>query len=512
MKREFSILVFLFLLSLFLINVNIRLDYVVFNKDYPLFFYGLLCEAVKKGKLLYYTLPYHFDSWDHIAIANEIIKKERIISYNPFLGENFYDMNWELNYHLFLVEIALLTGIKPLYLDVIIPTIIGFILALNVFILVRYLTKSDLAGIFSSIFVLTIKSNWTLLGLWFLVPVAYGMSMLPLFLLLFLKAINSERRISAWDIMLLIIFIQVTLSHPPSTIILIPIFLLYLILNPDLIQKNKEKIFIGIIVLLILLLRFVFIDNEFKFIYKIIRILTFSDEPYPTRFHYDTFLGYIAIIPALICICGVVKDKKMRILPVAFISLMPFILQYYLTGKLFLCPFRRLFIYTSEIALMMAGIGLFYLYDFITKFTKSGKIKIMVLLVIMIILFIQMDSSFYYRDKLPHIIHDDDINSIEYFKNTPKDSVVLTFSIYSRPIWLIGERRVISLERARLSADRRINMKANMFFNEDCKGKEKIINELNADYIFSKGKIKCEFLREVYSDEGNRNFIYKHEP
>lgn len=524
MKRELLVLGVIIASSLLLVN-GIRLDYFVLPEDYPFFLYGLVGEIIREDKFCYYTLPYHYDSWDHITIAKEIVKKEGIIWYNPYLGEKFSDRNWEINYGILLAEISILTGIDPLYLAAIVPTIIGIILALNTFILVRYLTGSDLAGIFSSIFVLTIKSSWTLMGIWFLVPVAYGMSQIPLIVFLFLRVIKSNARVGVWDVTLALVFINVTLSHPPSTIIFLPVFLLYLILNPELVVKNKEKISVAIVVLFILSLRFIPIDSldyggVTSSISRMLKTMTFRDEPPPgTDFYYDSFLGPIII--ALVVVGGIcsLKSKEMRILPIAFISLTPFIVQFYLTNELFLSPFRRLFMYTSEIALIIAGVGLFYSYTFLMGRVREGggrvrkALRLIFITAVILIMVIQIDSTFHYRNNIFRVIFEEDVDSIEWLRNTPEDSLILADPAYSKVITPIAGRRVISLARARLGAGDRINKKAIMFFDEGCEVKEEIIKEFGADYVFTfTGRINCKFLNEVYSDSKSGNRIYRYDP
>ncbi len=517
--------------SLLLVN-GIRLDYFVVPDDYPFFLYGLVGEIIREDKFRYYTLPYHYDSWDHITITREIIKRENLIWHNPYLGEKFRDSNWEINYSILLAEISILTGIDPLYLAAIVPTIIGIILALNTFILVRYLTGSDLAGIFSLIFVLTIKSSWTLMGIWFLVPVAYGMSQIPLIIFLFLRAIKSEGRVGVWDITLALVFINVTLSHPPSTIIFLPIFLLYLILNPDLVVRNKEKISVAIVVLFILSLRFIPIDSldyggVTSSISRMLKTMTFRDEPPPgTEFYYDSFLGPIVIALAVVGGIYSLKSKEGRILPIAFISLIPFIAQFYLTDELFLSPFRRLFMYTSEIALIIAGIGLFYLYMFYLKSVDAflrvmilkrkeqirKALHLIIIITVVLIIMIQINSAFHYRNNIFQVIFEKDVDSIKWLRNTPEDSVILTLPFYSKAITPISRRRVASLEQTRLQVAGGANTKAIMFFLKGCEEKEMIIKELEVDYVLFTSKINCKFLEEVYSDEESGNYIYRYDP
>ncbi|MEA1924233.1 MAG: hypothetical protein U9M95_00030 [Candidatus Altiarchaeota archaeon] len=505
MKREVVVLLVLAVLSILLINVFVRLEYMVLPQDYSIILYGLADKMLETGEIRYYPYPLHLDSWDQLAIAKETIKREKIVDYNPYLGENHPDRNWEKAYTLLLAETVLLTGIKPLYLDSVFPTVVGFILALNAFILVRYLTKSMLAGLFSAIFMLTFKSSSTLTGIWFSVPVAYGIAMMPLMLYMFIKA--ADEKGNTWKLALIILFTQVTLAHPPSAIIYLPIFGLYLVTRPRLVWENKEKILVAGFLMLLLALQFAPAE-------KIIKELSFGDEPPEgAAFQPVSFLGLPATLLSLVGGIWCFRERKKRILPLAFLALLPFMTQFYLTNRIFLSPFRRLFSFEMALALLMAGIGLWAVYHRVNDIIENRRVlQFFVLVAVALLLFNQMDSGYRYRHLLITAIIEDDVIDIKQLEDTPPGSKILTNSFDSRGIWFIGERQVISLMVARVRGDNKINSEANRFCSMKCEDKEKIIRELKADYVVYTKELECPFLKEIYNRGRGSKRIYEYIP
>ena len=485
-----------------LFNVFVRLEYLVYPKDYSIFLYGLADKMLDEKEIRYYSYPLHLDGWDHLAIAKETIKKQTLIDYNPYLGEQIKDRNWEKAYTILLAETLLLTGIRPLIMEAVFPTVMGFILALNVFILLSYLTESRLAALLSAIYALSFKSSSTLTGLWFNVPVAYGVAMMPLILYIFLKALKGDNR---WTLALAIYFTTVTLAHPPSAIIYLPIFTVYLASEPRLIKENLNRIIAAC--LLMLLLALYFAPAE-----KIINELSFGDEPPPgTTLNPYYFLGYPTLILALLGGLWCLKGGEKKILPLALLSLTPFIIQFYLTNELFLSPFRRLFTYLMMLALLVAGIGLWRLYAAVMEKLGDNKMMhTMVLWGLILLLLIQINSSYEDRHNLIISIIKDDVADYEQLQQTPLNSKILSNSVESRGVWFVGERRVIALTAARLRASDKTNAKADGFSTERCEKQKPVIDELKADYVISSRELNCSFLKETYYGGRGRNRIYEY--
>lgn len=460
-----------------------------------------------------YPFPLHGDEWDNIKIAQEIIKEGKIVEYNPFLPGNPYylsfneeahgvtDTNsamWELNYNLFIALSSLFTRIPALEAGLILPTVLAFIMSINTFILVRYLTKNELPALFSAIFVLTLKSNVIFLGPWFLVASSFGLAFIPLIFYLFLRSMNSSKYLPLF----LFVFVSTTLAHPASTIIFIPIFGLYMAFNPRTIEK---KLVIPLLLLLALLLVIVpFQGSVEEYIVKILKILTFPrSTPINGFVAVMQFPAYMGIIAFGLSIFGFSKtiNSEAKILPLSVDALLPLVLAYVYLGYAFFAPYERIVVYISEMLMILAGIGLYHAYQFINN-------KKIASLAVFIILALQVNSTFTYKDDILPVMEQGEYMPILWLKdNTPPDAVILATPRSSEAIGVIADRKVISLMRGRLgSSEESINKTLN-FFKGNPETMEKILLELKPDYIYSKEEINLNSLKLVHNE--NRIYIYE---
>lgn len=464
-----------------------------------------------------YPFPFHADEWDNIKIAQEILKEKKIIEYNPFLAGNPYYINfneeahgvtntnsaiWELNYNLFIALSSLFTGISVLDIGLILPSIFVFIMSLNTFILVRYLTKKDVPALLSAIFVTTLKSNVFFLGPWFLVALSFGLAFIPLIFYLFLKSHVSSKYLPV----LFFVFAVTTLAHPASTIIFIPMFGLYMVFNPQMIKQNKNKLLVSIALLLVLLLVVVpFEGSVTAYIVKIFKILTFSRSTPMNGFvavmQFPVYMGIIAFVLSIFGFFKTMMDNEAKIIPLSVDALLLIILVYIYMGFAFFAPYERLVVYISELMMILAGIGLYNVY-------QSIKIKKMAAAVIVIILLFQVGSTFAYKKDIPLIIEPQEYGPILWLKdNTPQDAVVLATPRSSEAIGVIGNRKVVSLIRGRLGSSEESVNKSLEFFKGNIETKEKILLELKPDYVYSKEEINMNSLKLVHNE--NRTYIYE---
>ncbi len=464
-----------------------------------------------------HRFPFHADEWDNIKIAQEIIKEETIVKYNPFLPGNPYYVNfneeahgvantnsamWELNYNLFIALSSLFTGISPLDTGLILPTVFVFIMSFNTFILVRYLTKNDLPALISAIFVMTLKSDVFFLGPWFLVAASFGLAFIPLILYLFLKSNVSNKYLP----ILLFVFAITTLAHPASAIIFVPIFGLYMAFNPHIIKQYKNKLLIFIAISLVLLFVLVPFDGSITgYAAKIIKILTFPRAtPINGFLAVMQFPAYIGIIAFGLSIFGFSKamaDNEAKILPLSVDALLILILAYIYLGYAFFAPYERVVMYMAELLLILAGIGLFYIYTSI----KNKKIAVAL---VVIILVLQVNSIFAYKKDIPLVMEPEEYGPILWLKdNTPQDAVILATPRTSEAIGVISDRKVVSLLRGRLGSSEESVNKSLDFFKGDTDMKEKLLLEFKPNYIYSKGEINMSSLRLVHNE--NNIYIYE---
>jgi len=490
-----------------------------------------------------YPLPYHSDEWDHLTLVNELIERgnvESIRAYNPYTGK-VNNPNWELDYHILLSVLVNITGIDLINFGIIFPTIVAFLLGLNTYILVNYIRKDYLEALIAGIFVLTIKSNVTFFGPWFSVPLSYGMSQIPLILLIFLRAIKFENKFSFWDVSFALVFLNTTLSYPPSTIILVPVFVVYLLFNYSLLWDNRFKIILLIILMIFGLFIFIPIKTVLDpvgFIQLVIKTLRFGPEDpmgYTQIVYYPRYLGMLNIALVLIGIYATVSSKKdeQKILPIMLLVLLPFVVNFYFTKEIYFSPYRRVFMFNTEILLILAGIGLASILNFVVRITEKkvklyslqrisvqksevsnfGKIiRIISVVVVLTIVLNQVNSTFFYKNKLYRIIEKKDVSPIKWLKeNTEQNVTVLAMSHVAKAITPISNRKVVTTVRTRLESlelDRdEVIRTVEYFYRTGCDEKKGILQRYTPDYVFSLYSIDCPFLKEVYTANGD--YIYK---
>lgn len=464
-----------------------------------------------------YRFPFHADEWDNIKIAQEIIKEKELVEYNPFLPGDPYYVNfneeahgvastnsamWELNYNLFIALSSLFTGVSPLDIGLILPTVLVFIMSLNTFILVRYLTKNDLPALISAIFVMTLKSNVFFLGPWFLVAASFGLAFIPLIFYLFLKSQVSNRYLPIF----LFVFVATTLAHPASTIIFIPMLGLYIVSNPQTLRQNKNKLIAFAAISLALLLVLVPFDGSITgYIVKILKILTFSRSAPVNGFgavmQFQVYMGIIAFGLSIFGFFKAMEEKEAKILPLSVDALLILILAYVYIGYAFLAPYERVVMDMSEILLILAGIGLYYLYRAIKNKKIAGAL-------IVIVLILQISSIFVYKEEIPLVIEQEEYGPLLWLReNTPPDAVILATPRTSEAIGVISDRKVVSLLRGRLGSSQESVNKSLEFFRGDAGTKEKILPEFMPNYIYSKGEINMDSLKLVHRE--SEIYIYE---
>ncbi len=476
-----------------------------------------------------YMLPFHSDEWDHLTVGKEITKTgtiESIKRINPYIGVPYtgYWVNLESGFHAFTAILLLATGLEVTAFGVLMPTIVAFILALNAFVFIRYLTKSALAGLISAVYAVTLKSNVTFLGPWFYVPSSLGLAYAPLFLYAFLRAVQAGKTINAFDLSLGLMLAFVGLAHPPSATTLIPVFILYLLVNPRQIARNKKKMLIAAGGCLLALIAALFVmhvplqelSNPLDFLS---RYLVFTGSDYDVRimYSYPVYLGYgvifLAVVGAYVAISS--NNREEWILPLAVLSLLPLAVQFYHTGRVFLSPYRRIFFYTAEMLLLSAGIGLYYLYrealNLIRKTRLNVKAKFaldaLVIAAIAYVLTVQVASTFTNAKKLYHVIEEKDVEPLLWIReNTPEAAVFMVQIQSAQAVTPIAERRIVGKVRTFLRVSQERVDDTNTFFNVGCEKREQIARKYGVSYVFGP-RMSCDFLYLIHNSGGD--YVYK---
>ncbi|MFH1788731.1 MAG: DUF6798 domain-containing protein [Candidatus Altiarchaeota archaeon] len=476
-----------------------------------------------------YMLPFHSDEWDHLTIGKEITKTgsiESIKKINPYIGVPYasYWINLESGFHLLTGILLMATGMSAIKFGVIMPTIIAFMLALNAFTLIRYLTKSTIAGLISAVFAATIKSNVTFLGPWFYVPSSLGLAYASFFLYVFLRTVKAGGTLNGFDAVFGLAYAAVGLIHPPSVTALIPVFILYLLVNPVDVKRNKKKILVAAgagavalaATLMVMHIPLESLANPAGFLKRYL-VFTGSDYEVKIMYSYPAHLGYAVIALSVLGVYVALSsaNREEWILPLAVLSLLPLAVQFYHTGKVYLSPYRRIFFYVAEMLLLAAGIGVYYVYRevlaMIKKIPGKNTVKlaadVIVLAAVVYVLTLQVQTTFANSGKLYHVIEEKDVAALEWIRdNTPQDAVIIALPGASQAVTPIAERKVVGKVRTFLRVPQNRLDDSGAFFNEGCDKREEIVRRYGVDYTFGP-RVICDFTVLEHASGGA--YVYK---
>jgi len=483
-----------------------------------------------------YNYPMHLDEYHHIAQSVQVIEKKGFSSTNPYFRDEIRHENLEPGFHILLSELFLLTGMNPIKCYGFLPALFACLSAFMLFVLINKITNNFWTGIFAMFFFASLKSSVNILGINFFTPLTACIPLIYLFLFMLIEA-SLEGNIKK-------LFISIILSacliiiYPLCGTLIIPAAFLYLLLNPRIIKQfyfkikgifsiarlNKNKIsyfkttLLIITIILVITVIFIYFWRYISFSRnktQIINSLIFKEGWGKVEIKY--FLPYLyGVISTILALTGMIisiKEKKYLIFVFfAFITI-GLTSMFNKFGFTILSPYQRTLYFAMLFLIPLSAIGLSGIISYIKKlkmFFLSNVSKKFIIAILVIIIFICVFSSHYKlideRKAYNHnIIDDKDYNAIKWLEtNYGSHNIILAPIFVSSTIYPISRNYVVSILPGQLRGE---NLNASVeFFNSGCNKKREIIEENQVNLIFSKEKIDCNELKEVYS---NQDFIYE---
>jgi len=175
-----------------------------------------------------YNYPLHVDEWYHFAFMRAFQNAGSVNFPDPILGAGWYNLgnNLEVGFHVFWGVFQAVSGISWLTIFRFFPGIVFMMTALAVYILGR----REGFGWYAALFTCLITTTVGILGPGFLVPVAFGLFIIPLALFV---AFNF-RGFWSYSVLFILTFFLLTL-HSPSAIILV------ILLAPNIIMSLRTN-------------------------------------------------------------------------------------------------------------------------------------------------------------------------------------------------------------------------------------------------------------------------------
>src|SRR3989338_6602189 len=132
-----------------------------------------------------YSYPLHTDEYAHLAQATDIVEHKSIEMVNPYFQNRPYHLRLENGFHVFLAFFVALFKERTVLLYPYLRDAVFAINAVLVWLLAMRLSRSFFAGMFAALFFIFLKSNITILGNLFLVPLTFSLILVLLFFILF---------------------------------------------------------------------------------------------------------------------------------------------------------------------------------------------------------------------------------------------------------------------------------------------------------------------------------------
>jgi len=470
----------------------------------------------------YYSYPYLLDEWQHIAQGIQIADTGNITLNNPY----YKDVNvssepgyYEKGFHVFLAECFMLTGQEPVRFYVILPAIFAAITGLIVFTFTYKTTKNYAIGLFALLFYAGLRSNVSVLGPWFYVPLTMGFAYI--YAILYLAATGLERysiRLLTLSSMLLL---TLALIHPWSAAIAYTVVILYVIARHRILEDKNVILIVG--ALAIPLVSFGYVLNT-MWQGDYIKTLSYFAGNYlisglgiPVKevaspMYFVSFYGLVPLLLALFGVCYLIKKKdgpeRVFLAWTAFVFAV--IVLFQITGKTILAPYERIIYYAFLSLVPMSAIGLYALLEYMLHKIRDREMRFLVsLLCIGAVAYLLFTPYFDNRGNLYRIIDDDTYTGLKALEKIGTHQVILARPEISSAIYPVTRNYVVSINPAQLGADRHGLEDNRRFFMTDCAGKLQVLKKYNVDYVFVRGEDAqdCLGLKLIYREKGS--YIYE---
>lgn len=483
-----------------------------------------------------YKYPYHTDEWYNIAYSVHIIENKGITLKTPFFKEQPSQMDLEIGSHLFLAEFFITTGLDPVLFYRFMPAIFACITAFTLYVFVRGSAGNFFAGIFSILFFASLKSNISVLGNWFLVPVVMGFPLL--YSVYYSLTIGLKMRKFSFFLSATIVLLALTLVHPSLAsfvyltvtlhmIIFITIHTLKAIKNNTISKKIKKKIIVSLGILLLYIIPMLSFIYFIKFLWQgslietikffVTEFMIFGRLVNATGIYKPFFLvdfyGFIAIFLAVIGILYVIIKQRAGILVSGLAVALGIMLLYQFHGFTILIFYERIFYCALLCLAPLSGIGLFVVLKSLWIISNKYKLNTLILIILSLTIssltqYIVFSDYYQYRDKIYRLIDDNEYNAIIWLmENEGMHNVIMARTRISDTIYPISRNYVVSPVPHCQNLGSRTK-DSQRFFMSRCAGKKEILDRYTVDYVLVKFNINCDYLAEIYNKDGV--IIYKY--
>lgn len=288
-------------------------------------------------------LPRHVDAWQVVTKADFVIDSKEVSLIEPFSSNVLY---YPPGSHLHLAILKSVSGLDMLFLARLLPGIFFVILGLLIYSLSKLLFRNDLAALTIMAFTPLALSNITMLGPYYLVPLAWGM----LLSLLFFYFILRDNWLFGF-----LIFISVAVTHNSSMVFSLTGIILFFIFN----KKYWLRVKYLLLIILAAIIIFSFISGGPGHLYQILAGSFAFEKAEP-------FISFQLLFPAVFLLFLafgfyfiIVEEKRASsfLTPLFCFMAINAFLYWYWEG--FFLVYRRLFTFLFMMSVFFVGYGVF---------------------------------------------------------------------------------------------------------------------------------------------------------
>ena len=455
-----------------------------------------------------YKYPYIQSEWHHLAEGVKFVDSSGIDHRDPYYRNSTTASDaglLETGFGLLLAEILLLTGQKPVLVYPYLPAVFACVSALAAYAFTYRITKNHVIGLISMLFFAGLQSNINVTGPWFFLPLTLGFPFV--YTILYLTTESAEKSKKAGYILAALALAALSLIHPWTTAITLPIIAAYFLTRPGLVKKNAAGL-AALILTPLLLLAYAYTNYGISLEYLsknfVIRGLNIPVKEITEPAYLLNVYGILPLILALAGIAYIVirNKKKERIVALWAMLAASDILLFHAAGLTILAPYEAVLYYLMLALIPLSAIGLYKTLEKIDGRIRNNTVTAILTIAALAAVAYTMFAPYYENGQdLYRIIDNGSFEGLKWLEqNRGHHNVVLSRPETSSAIYPLTGNYVVSVlgvNSSGLEDNRR-------FFRSDCDGKKQIIIKHGVDYLFLKkdDRIGCDYARTIYSQKG----------
>jgi hypothetical protein len=462
--------------------------------------------------------PYllHADEWQHAAQVMGVLQIGGILHNNPYFAADAPISEPEFGYHFFVAFLSFITRVEPIWVMRLMPFLTSAIMIIGAYALAKRMTGAIEAGFFAALFASLIKSNITLLGPIFAVPLSLSMALLPWAILLAYIYIEEDKKWAGIAFVPFSIFIvTVHLIFGVALVMCLALYAVFLYAS-DQKKSTKAKIphillFIALVAAVGLLIMAPYYWRGFsqETLDTLGKLLTFEGtaedfSQMVIQFKLRDFLGWLFIISLVAGAVAQFMSRKFLLL--CWIApLLLLIIGFNEVQVTYFIPYRRLLMYFVVPAAIIAGIGLNSMKEIAVS--KIKKLKDFYNLVICSILGLFIIMAYVQpvlegTQKLYHYIDPLDYSAMKWIKANTSAKIVLAVPRTAIAITPITGLKTCAIIFAQLGNYDKTLYEQSWKIEDGCTELMSAMDRCGADAALLHKQMCCKGLKLVNSPDG----------